>query len=76
MKWVLAVFIFLSGCVGLVYLGYLQGREVYVAGYNDGYKDALYKRPVSDDLEMVCAGLWLGKETEKHIKREEQRGKR
>lgn len=76
MKWVLVVFVFLVGCVGLVYLGYLQGREAYVAGYNQGYKDALYKRPVSDDLEMVCAGLWFGKETEKHLKEEEQRGKR
>jgi predicted RNA-binding protein YlxR (DUF448 family) len=76
MKWVLVVFVFLVGCVGLVYLGYLQGREAYVAGYNQGYKDALYKRPVSNDLEMVCAGLWFGKETEKYVKEEEQRGKR
>ena len=29
------------------------------AAYKQGYKDALYKRPASDDLELVCAGLWL-----------------
>lgn len=27
--------------------------------YQQGWKDALYKRPASDDLELVCAGLWL-----------------
>ena len=76
MKWVLAVVVlFLLGCVGLVYLGYLQGREAYVAGYDQGYKDALYKRPVSDELEIVCAGLWIGQETLKHQKRE-SRGER
>lgn len=29
------------------------------AAYTQGYRDALYKRPASDDLELVCAGLWL-----------------
>lgn len=29
------------------------------AAYQKGYRDALYKRPASDDLELVCAGLWL-----------------
>jgi hypothetical protein len=83
MKWVLAVVLFLLGCVGLVYLGYLQGQTVYVAGhdtgyeegYKQGYKDALYKRPVSDELEIVCAGLWIGQETLKHQKRELRGGR-
>ena len=30
------------------------------------------KRPVSDELEFVCAGLWVNKENEKYQKREAQ----
>lgn len=38
--------------------------------YKQGYKDALYKRPVSEELDMVCAGLWMGKEDLKYQQRE------
>jgi len=72
MKWVLAIALFLLGCVGLVYLGYLQGLAVYVAGYDQGHKDALYMRPVSDELKMVCAGLWLGEENRKYQEKEKR----
>lgn len=34
-------------------------RKAAEGAYQQGYKDALYKRPASDDLETVCAGLWL-----------------
>ena len=44
------------------------------AAYQQGYKDALYKRPVSDDLEMVCAGLWIGEQTKKYQEMEMKRG--
>ena len=40
------------------------------AAYKQGYKDALYKRPVSHDLEMVCAGLWIGEQNKKYIEKE------
>ena len=40
------------------------------AAYQQGYKDALYKRPVSEDLEMVCAGIWIGKENERYMAKE------
>ena len=76
MKWVLAIALFLLGCVGLVYLGYLQGRAVYVAGYDQGHKDALYMRHVSDELEMVCAGLWFGEQSKQYLERKEKRDKR
>lgn len=40
-------------------------EDVYTTGYDKGYekglKDALRTNPVSDDLEMTCAGLWFGK---------------
>ena len=39
-------------------LGELKAVQEYERGFNNGWKDALYKRPVSDELEMVCLGLW------------------
>ena len=34
-------------------------KKAEAAAYQQGWRDALYKRPASDDLEIVCAGLWL-----------------
>jgi len=48
-------------------------RKGYKEGFAKGYKDALYKRPVSNDLEMVCAGLWVGQEDLKYQQREMQK---
>ena len=39
-------------------LGTLNSLQEYERGYKTGWKEALYKRPVSDELEMVCLGLW------------------
>ena len=39
--------------------GKIEAKKQADAAYQQGYKDALYKRPASDDLELVCAGLWL-----------------
>ena len=36
-----------------------NAKKAADAAYQKGYRDALYKRPASDDLELVCAGLWL-----------------
>ena len=47
-----------------------EAKKQADAAYKQGYKDALYKRPVSDDLEMVCAGIWVGRENEKYIAKE------
>lgn len=44
--------------------------HAYKMGYNQGRKDALYKRPVSEELDLVCAGLWIGKENLKYQQRE------
>ena len=46
-------------------LGNLKATEEYERGYNTGWKEALYKRPVSDELEMVCLGLWTATLPEK-----------
>ena len=57
--WALLMLVFLL--IGVQHgksLGELKAVEEYERGFNNGWKDALYKRPVSDELEMVCLGLW------------------
>jgi hypothetical protein len=49
------------------YLGSLDGYAV-------GYKAALNTREPSDELEMACAGLWVGEQHKKYEER--QHGKR
>lgn len=41
--------------------------------YENGYRDALYKRPVSHDLEMVCLGLWVAEQTAELEKRNQNK---
>ena len=53
--------------------GEIQAKKDEAAAYKQGYKDALYKRPVSEELDMVCAGLWVGQEDLKYQQREMQR---
>jgi hypothetical protein len=45
------------------YLGSLDGYAV-------GYKAALNIREPSDELEMACAGLWMGEQHKKYVERE------
>ena len=54
--------------LGCLMLGIWHGKSLgdakaileYEVGYDAGWKDALYQRPVSNELEMVCLGLWVG----------------
>lgn len=39
-------------------------------GYAKGYKAALNTREPSDELEMACAGLWIGEQHKKYAERE------
>jgi hypothetical protein len=39
--------------------GDVKAIAEYELGYDAGYNDALYQRPVSEALEMVCLGLWF-----------------
>jgi hypothetical protein len=39
-------------------LGEVKAIQEYEQGFKDGWKSALYDRPVHDELEMVCVGLW------------------
>lgn len=53
--------------LGCLMLGIWHGNSLgeakaileYELGYEAGKKDALYSRPVSEELEMVCLGLWI-----------------
>lgn len=42
-------------------------------GYARGHRDALAVDPVSEELEMVCAGLWVGEQNKKFWKKEMQK---
>jgi hypothetical protein len=56
-----------SAMLGCLMLGIWHGKSLgdakaileYEVGYDAGWKDALYQRPVSEELEMVCLGLWM-----------------
>jgi hypothetical protein len=57
--WALLMLIFLL--IGIQHgksLGDLKAHEEYERGFSKGWKSALYDRPVHDELEMVCVGLW------------------
>lgn len=41
-------------------LGDAKAIMEYELGFDAGWKSALYDRPVSEELEMVCVGLWIG----------------
>jgi hypothetical protein len=37
----------------------------YAEGVAEGRRTALHTTPVSEELEMVCAGLWVGEQAKK-----------
>jgi hypothetical protein len=41
----------------------------YAQGLADGKASALKVNPVSEELELVCAGLWVGKQGAKSVTR-------
>lgn len=47
----------------------IKDVQEYEQGFKDGWKDALYSRPVSEELEMVCLGLWTASLVEPKGKR-------
>ena len=71
-----------GACVGIfvVWWTAVPEEDVYAAGYDKGYqqgrKDALRMNPVSNDLEMTCAGLWFGKEGAIYYQMKEEYEKR
>lgn len=43
--------------------------EAYAKGLAEGKRTALHTTPVSEELELVCAGLWVGEQTKKALKK-------
>lgn len=41
----------------------------YQAGFREGKATALKTNPPSQELEMVCAGLWVGEQNKKYWKK-------
>ena len=37
----------------------------YAEGVAEGRRTALHTTPVSEELELVCAGLWVGEQAKK-----------
>lgn len=40
----------------------------YAEGLVEGRRTALHTTPVSEELELVCAGLWVGEQAKKASK--------
>jgi hypothetical protein len=45
----------------------------YERGLAEGRRTALHTNPVSEELEMVCAGLWVGEQAKKAQAKENAR---
>jgi hypothetical protein len=61
MKYILAFCV--AACVVLLITHRMDQR--YAEGVAHGKRVALNTNPVSDELEMVCAGLWVGEQNKK-----------
>ena len=65
MKYILVIAI-----LGLLYVMLQKSYErQYQAGFREGRATALKTNPPSEELEMVCAGLWVGEQNKKYWKR-------
>jgi hypothetical protein len=40
-------------------------NDQYQLGYQEGVKTALKTNPPSEELELACAGLWVGEQNKK-----------
>jgi hypothetical protein len=58
---------FTMACIASFEMGRGVGHQ---AGVKVGAKQALSTNPVSDELEMVCLGLWVGEQDKIYIERE------
>lgn len=67
-------YILVAAIVLVVYL-LIQQRytDEYKAGYAEGLRVGLKTNPPSEELELVCAGLWVGEQNKKMWKKENGR---
>lgn len=45
-------------------------KDEYKAGYAEGMRVALKTNPPSEELEIACAGLWVGEQNRRYFKKE------
>ena len=54
----------------LIALGFLymdhKVDKAHAEGFSMGMRYALKSNPPSEELELVCAGLWVGEQSRKH----------
>lgn len=62
----------LIGLIGMTTYLLIQNQfdDRYKTGYLAGKKEALKTNPPSEDLELVCVGLWIGEQNKKYWERE------
>lgn len=57
----------------IVFLVYLLMQSAFERQYNAGVREgrgmALKTNPPSEELEIVCAGLWVGEQNKKFMER-------
>ena len=52
-------------------VGFLAGKHLGASeGRSTALKEALHTNPPSEELEMVCAGLWVGEQNRKYWRRD------
>lgn len=54
----------------LVFAAYHHG---YDKGHAIATKAALSTDPVSEELELICAGLWIGEQNKKYVEKDRAR---
>jgi len=63
--------ILIGALIGLSYLLVERAFErQYQAGLREGRATALKINPPSEELEFVCAGLWVGEQNKKYFLKE------
>jgi hypothetical protein len=63
------IFVLLVVMVAALWIPHRMEQE-YARGVAEGKRTALNVSPPSEELEMVCAGLWVGEQAKKQYKKE------
>lgn len=58
------IFILIVVMVAALWIPHRLEQE-YARGLMEGRRTALHTSPVSEELELVCAGLWVGEQAKK-----------
>ncbi len=61
MKYVLGLIVVLIAALWIPH----RMDQRYAEGLAEGRRTALHTTPVSEELELVCAGLWVGEQAKK-----------